>query len=143
MNNHRSKRIATTISAAVLSAALILTASTPMTFAAATAPSAQEPSVAQVADKQASDRVHLTSKNVTKSNAQLKTDLDVPVISGMKDTSYQNALNANIAARANAAVDAIAKQAAEAYASRDSSDVFWPFEAAVKFELISDGSAAN
>ncbi|NBD27644.1 PdaC/SigV domain-containing protein [Paenibacillus glycinis] len=143
MNNRISKRPVKTISAAVLSTALILTASAQFAFAADTAASTQDPGAAPIAVKQASDRVQLTSKHVTKSTAQLEIDLDVPVIGGMKDAAYQNALNANIAARAKAAVDAIAKQAADAYASRDASAEFRKYGVTIKFEFISDGSAAE
>lgn len=143
MNNRTSKHPVKTISAAVLSTALILTASAQFAFAADTAASAQDPGAASTAVKQASDRVHLTGKHVTGSTAQMETDLDVPVIGGMKDVAYQNSLNANIAARAKAAVDAIAKQAADAYASRDASSEFRPYGVTIKFESISDGSPAK
>ncbi|MBM7566921.1 PdaC/SigV domain-containing protein [Paenibacillus sacheonensis] len=145
------------LSAAALSTALLLSVSAPYAFAASasdTAPASDEPIASPIAVAQpivaaqpiaaanpAADAVKITFKSVQQSTKQLETDLQVPVISGMKDTAYQNTLNANIAARAKAAVDAITKQAAKDYAANDGSYEFRPYGITVRYELVSDGSA--
>jgi Copper amine oxidase N-terminal domain/Deacetylase PdaC/Protein of unknown function (DUF3298) len=148
MNNSKRtrslKRPVKTLSAAVLGTALLLSASASFAFAADTAASGQAEAAAPISAVQPlSDSVRIAFKEVKHSTDQLETELQVPVISGMKDTAYQNALNANLAARAKAVVDVITKQAAADYASNDGSYVFRPYGVTIKSELISDGSAAS
>ncbi|WP_219838676.1 stalk domain-containing protein [Paenibacillus sp. R14(2021)] len=141
MNQPKSKHPMKRASIAVLSTALLLTASAQLAFAADSSSPAQSSTTAvQVVSNQPTGAVKLTSKSVKQSTALLETDLNVPVISGMKDTAYQNALNANLAARAKAVVDAITKQAKNDAAAADGSYEFRPYGATIKFELISDGS---
>ncbi|SFI99880.1 Copper amine oxidase N-terminal domain-containing protein [Paenibacillus sp. UNC496MF] len=140
MKNHTHNRPVKTMTAAVLGSALLLSASAPFAFAAEAGQSPAAAPVAVVA--QANGAVQMTTTVIKKSTDQLETDLEIPVLKGMKDAAYQNALNANIAARAKAAADAIAKQAADDYAANDGSYAFRPYGVTVKAELISNGSAA-
>ncbi|MFC4811040.1 stalk domain-containing protein [Paenibacillus sp. GCM10023250] len=135
MNHRTHNRPVKTMTATVLGTALLLSAAAPFAFAAETGQSSAAP-VAVVA--QANGAIQMTTTVIKNSTNQLETDLEIPVLKGMKDAAYQNALNANIAARAKAAADAIAKQAAAGAGS----DELRPYGVTVKAELISNGSAA-
>ncbi|SFJ82985.1 Protein of unknown function [Paenibacillus sp. UNC496MF] len=120
--------------------ALLLSAAAPCAFAADVKRTAVP--IAVVSSVQpASDAAHITYRSVQQSTDQLKTDLQVPVITGMKDSAYQNTLNANLAASAKEAADKIGKQAKDDYALNDGS-FRGPYEITVRSELFSDGSAA-
>ncbi|QHW33253.1 DUF4163 domain-containing protein [Paenibacillus rhizovicinus] len=146
-NHARSRKpIVKTAAAALMGTALIFSAAAPFAFAADAASAGDMPTAKPIAVVSSatpiSDAAHLTFRSVQQTTDQLETDLQIPVITGMKDTAYQNTLNANLAARVQAAADAISKQAKDDYAANDSSYPFRAYGITVRSELLSDGSAA-
>ncbi|REE54742.1 copper amine oxidase-like protein [Paenibacillus taihuensis] len=86
--------------------------------------------------------VTIQEKKLTLKEDIFDYELHLPVISGMKDAKYQQALNANIAARAMAVADGMHKQAKADAAAADGQYEFRPYSVYVSFEVYSDGSDA-
>lgn len=136
------KHTVKTAAAALMGTALLFGAAAPFAFAAeGDAPTAVPIAVAASVQPHAG-AAQLAFRSVQQTTDQLETDMQIPVISGMKDKAYQNTLNANLAARAQAAADDIAKQAKTDYDADNGSYPFRAYGITVRSELLSDGSAS-
>jgi hypothetical protein len=92
----------------------------------------------------AGSAVSVTAKVVASEDEQLKVNLSIPVLSGMKDAKYQEQLNQLIEAQAMKGLE-ISKQDAKesAEALKASGYPVRPFELLMKYELTADGSEAE
>ncbi|SFS47719.1 PdaC/SigV domain-containing protein [Paenibacillus sp. BC26] len=118
--------------------ALLLTLSAPLAFADQATPVTTQAVVSVQAGA-----VQLTSKTVTDKTDFYESELNIPVISGMQDKSYQNTLNANLAARAHAELEKLKKQAKDDAAAAAGVYEFRPYMFKVSYELIGDGSKSS
>lgn len=128
---------------------LIVAASAPLAFADNAASTSTSETAAPIvtavpisAQLPATGAVTIQDKTVTLKDEVIDIELHLPVISGMKDTKYQQALNANIAARAMAVANDMHKQAKEDAAAAKGVYDFRQYSVYVSFELYSDGSDA-
>lgn len=85
--------------------------------------------------------ITVKEETLTSDLAELKTDIQVPQITGMLDAKYQDQLNDIILSHANKDLEYWEKEAAEAakLAKEEGYD-FRPYELFIKYELKSDGA---
>lgn len=85
--------------------------------------------------------ITVKEETLTSELAELKTDIQVPQITGMLDSKYQEQLNDIILSHANKDLEHWKKEAAEAakLAKEEGYD-FRPYELFIKYELKSDGA---
>ncbi|SEN84913.1 stalk domain-containing protein [Paenibacillus sp. OV219] len=126
---------------------LVIAVSAPLAFADEAAPTVTTTTgtvtaVPISAQLPASGAVKIQENKLTLKDEVFDYELHLPVISGMKDAKYQQALNANITARAMAVADGLHKQAKDDAAAAQGDYEFRPYSVYVSFELISDGSEA-
>ncbi|MBE1443159.1 PdaC/SigV domain-containing protein [Paenibacillus sp. OAS669] len=90
------------------------------------------------------EAVQVTSTPVHQQFDQLKVDMDVPVISGMKDTKYQAELNEQIASHAAKDLESMKEQAQkDAEEAKKAGFDPRPYELLIKYEVKSDGSSGS
>ncbi|AZN42985.1 stalk domain-containing protein [Paenibacillus albus] len=125
---------------------LVIAVSAPLAYADEAAPIATTTGTVTAVPISAqlplSGAVTIQDKKLVTKDEVFDYELHLPVISGMKDAKYQQALNANIAARAMAVAEDLHKQAKADAAEADGSYEFRPYSVYVSFEVMSDGSDA-
>ncbi|WP_051620525.1 PdaC/SigV domain-containing protein [Paenibacillus sp. UNC451MF] len=90
------------------------------------------------------DSVKVTSTPVQEQTDQLKVDMNIPIISGMKDTKYQAELNDLIASHADKDLASMKEQAKkDAEQAKQAGFEVRPYELFIKYELKSDGGSSN
>lgn len=90
------------------------------------------------------DGVKVTANPVQQQLDQLKVDMSVPVISGMKDTQYQAKLNEQIASKANKDLESMKAQAQkDAEQAKQAGFEVRPYELLVKYDVKSDGGSGS
>jgi len=128
----------------VAAAGSCLLAVSPLVSAAASVPSATEAPVASPSVPSAQNAVTVTSKEVNDKNDLYSVQLQIPVVSGLKDEAYQTKLNEQLESRATKVLDDLKKQAAaDQKASKTSGFEFRPYEMEITFSVKSDGSGEN
>ncbi|WP_049868425.1 PdaC/SigV domain-containing protein [Paenibacillus sp. D9] len=132
-------------------AALLSTASLPSAHASALAPGQARVSVgpAAYASLPASTQakavsVSVTAKKIVQSTSALKAVLFVPVVSGLKDASYQKSLNEKMERTAMADLDAVKKQAASGLAAaKKAGNEFHPYEIKLQYSAGLSGTGTD
>ena len=128
----------------VAAAGSCLLAVSPLVSAAASVPSATEAPAASPSVPSAQNAVTVTSKEVNDKNDLYSVQLQIPVVSGLKDEAYQTKLNEQLESRATKVLDDLKKQAAaDQKASKTSGFEFRPYEMEITFSVKSDGSGEN
>lgn len=132
-------------------AALLSTASLPSAHASAPAPGQARASAypAAYASLPASTQakaasVSVTSKKIVQSTSALKAVLFIPVVSGLKDASYQKSLNEKMERTAMADLDAVKKQAASGLAAaKKAGNEFHPYEIKLQYSAGLSGTGTD
>ncbi|WP_282941596.1 DUF4163 domain-containing protein [Paenibacillus sp. RC67] len=90
------------------------------------------------------DGVQVSSASKQEQLDQLKVDMSVPVITGMKDAQYQAELNDLIARQANKDLESMKEQAQkDAERAKQEGIEVRPYELFIKYDLKSDGSSTS
>jgi len=86
--------------------------------------------------------VSITMNTIKKATAEVNVELDIPVISGMKDTAYQKELNAKLEADIRKQLDTLEQEAAQdAKSLKEAGEVMRPYILIKKAELKGNGSS--
>ncbi|MGU3471626.1 PdaC/SigV domain-containing protein [Paenibacillus sp. D51F] len=151
-NRNESKKRIQALFLGLTSAALLSTASLPSAYAAALsapapgqAPASSGPAAyaslpASAQEKAAS--VSVTAKKIVQSTSALKAVLFIPVVSGLKDASYQKSLNDKMERAAMADLDAVKKQSASGLAAaKKAGNEFHPYEIKLQYSAGLSGTS--
>ncbi|WP_409343155.1 PdaC/SigV domain-containing protein [Paenibacillus sp. MBLB4367] len=88
--------------------------------------------------------VSVTSKTVKEETSQYIADLNIPVVSGLKDKRYEEQLNDILERNAMTGLDELKKQAEEdAAAAKESGYEFRPYSLTIGYEVNAGGGSAD
>lgn len=126
-------------------AGCMLVGGTPVAWAAEAPPFVQAIPISAVTNPQAAlSAVSITSKDVTKETDLVSVKLSIPVLSGLKDTHYQETLNSTIERNVMKQLDTLEKQAQEgADQAKEHGYPFHKYVLNVTGKLSLNGGPAN
>ncbi|MCR8644920.1 stalk domain-containing protein [Paenibacillus sp. N1-5-1-14] len=127
-----------------LAGCCLLAAASPTTWASSTPPSTDQKAVTPISAKEQQQSVKVTTKSVKEKTETLEVNLQIPVVSGMKDKKYQDQLNDIIERTAMRGLEDIKKQATADFAEFKKEGIkVQPYTFDSIYEVKADGNAAD